>query len=175
MQGIEQTGVDTVIAYKRSGNFKETVIPERDGAPLIEVLSGFLASTYVLYHKSLYYHWNVTGSNFFSLRRLFEYHYQDMLEAADEIAERIRALGYFSAGTLAVFVEAASVPEDRKLPESDYEMIENLMAGHHICAEEARHVLRIAQVDNDTITADIMTRRIRFHDNAMWMLRALQM
>ena len=56
-------------------------------------LSQVLADTYVLYLKTHAYHWNVTGPLFSSLHTLFEGQYNDLHDAADALAERIRALG----------------------------------------------------------------------------------
>jgi starvation-inducible DNA-binding protein len=137
-------------------------------------LSRFLASTYALYQKSLFYHWNVTGRSFMQLHALFEEHYQELHRAGDVLAERIRALGFFAPGTLAEFAKLSAVPEDSKLPDSDSKMIENLLKSHEICSKEARDVLNAADDAQDEVTVDLMVQRMAFHDKAAWMLRALQ-
>ncbi|MEJ0063904.1 MAG: DNA starvation/stationary phase protection protein [Alphaproteobacteria bacterium] len=137
-------------------------------------LSRFLASTYALYQKSLFYHWNVGGPHFVSLHKLFEEHYQELHEAGDTIAERIRALGYFAPGTLTEFAALSSVAEDRKLPASAKEMIGNLLKSHEVCSGEARKVLTISEEADDQVTFDLMVQRMAFHDKAAWMLRELQ-
>ncbi|MDN3718226.1 ferritin-like domain-containing protein [Roseibium salinum] len=60
------------------------------------LLSDTLVSTYQLLIKSHLYHWNVVGPLFKPLHDLTEEHYQALLEAADIIAERIRALGHLA-------------------------------------------------------------------------------
>jgi starvation-inducible DNA-binding protein len=141
---------------------------------LVGAMSRFLASTYVLYHKTLYYHWNVVGSHFFSLHKLFEQHYVDLQEAGDLIAERIRAMGYTSPGRLCEFLEMASLTEDDILPSSDMEMIVSLIKDHKTCAEEAKAVLDMADDVSDAVSSDIMMQRIKFHEKAIWMLEALK-
>src|SRR6266849_1281287 len=56
-------------------------------------LSKLLADTYTLYLKTQGFHWNVTGPRFHDLHKLFEEQYNELADANDEIAERIRALG----------------------------------------------------------------------------------
>ena len=53
-----------------------------------------LADTYTLLVKTHVYHWNVVGPIFLPLHELTEKQYQNLFEAADTIAERIRALGH---------------------------------------------------------------------------------
>ncbi|NDF12061.1 MAG: DNA starvation/stationary phase protection protein [Proteobacteria bacterium] len=138
-----------------------------------QALSGFLASTYTLYQKSLFYHWNVTGENFVGLHSLFEQHYEELHKAGDALAERIRALGHFAPGTLGEFCALTQVEEDKKLPSDARQMIMNLLESHEICSQEARLVLKAAEDAEDDVTADLMIERMAFHDKAAWMLRAL--
>ena len=64
-------------------------------------LTDILAGTYHLTIKSHVYHWNVSGPLFKSLHELTEEHYEALFQAADVIAERIRALGHLAPVNLA--------------------------------------------------------------------------
>ena len=142
-------------------------------ALVAHALSNFLASTYTLYQKSLFYHWNVTGPNFVGLHLLFEQHYEELHKAGDTIAVRIRALGHASPGTFSEFLSMSSVKEDSKLPVASA-MVINLIKSHEICSKEAHKVLDIAEKAQDEVTVDLMVQRMAFHDKAAWMLRAIQ-
>lgn len=135
-------------------------------------LSGFLASTYTLYMKTLFYHWNVTGPTFPGLHKMFEEHYQELHLAGDELAERVRALGHMTPGTYREFSELSKVKEDDKLPRDSKVMVENLMKSHEACSLEAREVLKVAEGCGDEVTMDMMVDRMAFHDKTAWMLRA---
>ena len=65
-----------------------------DRKRLADSLAKIVADTYVLLVKTQGYHWNVVGPLFVSLHKLTEEQYEDLFEAADELAERIRALGH---------------------------------------------------------------------------------
>lgn len=145
----------------------------RERAETARALSHFLASTYVLYQKTLFYHWNVTGQNFVGLHSLFEQHYEELHKAGDTIAERIRALGHVSPGTFAEFLAMSSIGEDKKLP-NPAAMLHTLLKSHEKCSMEAREVLEVADKAGDEVTKDLMIRRMDVHDKAAWMLRALQ-
>lgn len=147
-------------------------INEHQRKKVANALGTVLASTYSLYVKSLFYHWNVTGPRFHSLHGLFEEHYQNLHDAGDEIAERIRALGHFTPGTLKVFGELSVVADDDELPKDADGMLASLKKANEQVSAEARRVLKIAEEADDEVTIDMMVERMRYHDEAVWMLSA---
>lgn len=138
-----------------------------------KALSSLLASTYLLYLKTLYYHWNVTGQNFLSLHEFLEKQYNQLHLAGDELAERIRALGHFTPGTVSEFVNSSLIKDDRALPSSADAMVKNLLQANQQCSKQAREVLKIAEDAEDEVTIDMMVGRMTEHDKAAWMLRAI--
>lgn len=151
----------------------ETGINERNRKAVAERLSVLLADTYTLYVKTHNYHWNVTGSNFAGLHQVFETQYLALAEAADDIAERIRALGFRAPGSFTEFQKLSSIREadSSSLPTAD-EMIRELEEGHEHIAREARKAVRIAQEADDEATVDLMTTRMHAHEKFAWMLRS---
>lgn len=147
-------------------------VKQEKRAAVAKELSKFLASTYTLYMKTLYYHWNVTGKQFHSLHELFEGQYEDLHTAGDELAERIRALGHYTPGTFKSYLEMSEVTEDDALPESAEAMVRNLLTDNETCSVAARNVLKIAEDAEDEVTVDMMVGRMSVHDEAAWMLRA---
>lgn len=135
-------------------------------------LAGFLATTYTLYMKTLYYHWNVTGPQFHSLHTLFEEQYNDLHTAGDEIAERIRALGHFTPGTFKAFSKMSAIEEDNELPPEATQMVKNLLEDNELLSKEARKVLKCAEEAEDEVSVDMMVERMSIHEEAAWMLRA---
>ncbi|MEZ0262209.1 MAG: Dps family protein [Alphaproteobacteria bacterium] len=148
---------------------------EKSALPqVVKALTGVLGSTYVLYQKSLYYHWNVRGANFYGLHKLFEEHYEELHNAGDVIAERIRALGYVAPGTLAEFLQLSLVKEDKDLPKDTATMVANLLESHEICSKQAQETLKLAEKSEDQVTMDLMVKRMDFHAKTAWMLRAIE-
>ncbi|MBO0347346.1 Dps family protein [Roseibium limicola] len=136
-------------------------------------LSVALARTYILVVKSHLYHWNVVGPLFKSIHDLTEEHYENLFAAADEIAERIRALGFQAPVEAADFgVELGEVLPKGKMPNAAG-MIENLVKDHEAIAAQFRDIASYAGDQDDLVTEDMLTARIAFHEQASWMLRAL--
>ena len=135
-------------------------------------LSHFLADAYTLYLKTHNFHWNVTGPMFNTLHLMFETQYNELWLANDQIAERIRSLGYPAPGTYAEYVKLASVKETPGQPKAD-EMVRLLVEGQEAVARTARKIFPLVEKANDEPTADLLTQRMQVHEKTAWMLRSL--
>ena len=139
---------------------------------LAQGLSTVLADTYTLYLKTHNFHWNVTGPMFQTLHVLFETHYTEQWAAVDQLAERIRALGYPAPGSYKQFAELTSIQEADGVPNAK-EMIRQLADGQDAVCRSARKVVRIAEEAGDVVSADLLTQRLTIHEKNAWMLRSL--
>lgn len=135
-------------------------------------LSRLLADTYTLYLKTHNYHWNVTGPMFTSLHVLFEEQYTELATAVDVIAERIRALGEFAPGSYQAFAKLTEIKEENEVPNAE-QMIQNLLDSHEIIIRHSRDLLQSDAIENDDVSADLLTQRMDFHEKTAWMLRSL--
>ncbi len=168
----EGEGPVQLVTPKDDGQNTDVGIEDKMRTEVATALGSILASTYSLYVKALFYHWNVTGPQFHGLHALFEEHYENLHDAGDQLAERIRALGHFTPGTLSSFAALSVVKDDEYLPKNAEDMLKNLRVAHELCAGEARQVFDVAQRAGDEVTSDMMVERMRFHDEANWMLSA---
>lgn len=139
---------------------------------LANCLCGLLADTYLLLVKTQGYHWNVVGPLFVSLHRLTEEQYTNLFEAVDDLAERIRALGYPAPSSITEMIAMAEIEEDTGNPSAE-RMIKTLVADHERLVRRLREATSAAEGEHDVVTADLLTARMRFHEQAVWMLRAV--
>lgn len=130
-----------------------------------------LAETYVLYTKTQAIHWNVVGPMFYSLHKMTEEQYEDLAEAIDEIAERIRALGSPAPASFAEFLELSDIKELRDVQTAEA-AVEMLWNDHETAARTFREAATLADEMEDVVTADLLTDRIARHEKVAWMLRA---
>jgi len=146
-----------------------------DRKKVAEGLSRFLADSFTLYLKTHNFHWNITGPMFNSLHVMFETQYNEQWTALDEIAERMRALGFNAPASYAEFIRLTSIPEEPGLTETaDWrEMVRQLTVGNEAVCRTARKVLKIADDAGDDPTVDLMTQRLNVHEKNAWMLRSL--
>lgn len=150
-------------------------IKDADRKKVTDGLSRFLADAYTLYLKTHNFHWNVTGSMFNSLHTMFETQYTEQWTALDEIAERIRALGFNAPGSYREFVALTSIAEEPGLTDSaDWrEMVRQLVQGNEAVCRTARRVLEQAEKAGDAPSEDLLTQRLQTHEKYAWMLRSL--
>jgi starvation-inducible DNA-binding protein len=146
-------------------------ISEENRKEIADALSRVLADSYMLYLKTHNYHWNVTGELFHSLHEQFEEQYTELADAIDEIAERIRALGYRAPGTFKEFNELTSIDEQQDEPEA-MEMVRRLAIGNEQVLRTAREALEPANNAEDEATIDLLTERLHVHSKTAWMLRS---
>jgi starvation-inducible DNA-binding protein len=118
------------------------------------------------------FHWNVKGPMFNSLHQMFMTQYTEQWAALDQIAERIRALGYPAPGTYAQFVKLATIKEIEGVPAA-LDMVRHLVAAQEATARTARKLLPVVGEADDQPTADLLTQRLDVHEKTAWMLRSL--
>ncbi|AXI83978.1 DNA starvation/stationary phase protection protein [Xylella taiwanensis] len=150
-------------------------IKTSDRKTIAEGLSHYMADAFTLYLKTHTFHWNVTGPMFNSLHTMFETQYTEQWAALDEIAERIRALGYNAPGSYKEYLALTSIEEEPGLSDNtDWrEMVRQLVIGNEAVCRTARKVLSTAEDASDDPTADLLTQRLQIHEKYAWMLRSL--
>jgi starvation-inducible DNA-binding protein len=138
-----------------------------------EGLIKLLANNYVLYLKTHNFHWNVVGPMFQPLHSLFETQYMDLWNAADKIAERVRALGFFVPASYVDFSKLSKIKEavgtrsvKAKL------MISQLIDDQEIIIRLARELLPKVEEMEDQVTVDLLSERMEVHEKNAWMLRS---
>lgn len=136
-------------------------------------LAAATADTYILLAKTQGYHWNVAGPLFVSIHELTEEQYQDLFEAADELAERIRALGEPSPGSYKRFAELSAVEEDDGSPKSAKQMVEALAHDNELVARRLKAASDVAEELGDKVSEDMLIERMQVHEQNAWMLRAI--
>lgn len=151
---------------KSNGNKKKNTV-----SPVVEVLITLLADTYVLYTKTQNFHWNVSGPLFFTYHQAFENQYEQLSDAVDVLAERIRALGEKTPASLAQFLKITSLNEaDENLKAN--EMLQTLLLDHELLAFNIENAFEIMDESGDEVTMDILIQRKTEHDKTAWMLRS---
>jgi starvation-inducible DNA-binding protein len=134
-------------------------------------MANSLADSYLLMVKTQGYHWNVVGPLFYSLHKLTEEHYNNLFAAVDELAERIRALGYPAPASITDMIGRTVITEETGNPTTE-QMVKNLIDDHEAVASRFREYVEIAEGVNDVVSAEMLTARLAYHEKSLWMLRA---
>jgi starvation-inducible DNA-binding protein len=150
-------------------------ISAADRKKISQALSTYQSDAFTLYLKTHNFHWNVTGPMFNALHAMFEVQYTEQWNALDDVAERIRALGFNAPGSYAEFMRLSSIKEEPGLTQApDWrEMVRQLVVGNEAVCRTARKVLKTGEGGGDDPTVDLMTQRLQTHEKYAWMLRSL--
>ena len=137
-----------------------------------KILNNLLSDEYLLYTKTLKYHWNVYGMVFHDFHKLFLEQYEALLEIADEVAERARALGEPALGSMTEFLKHSRLKEEPgKIPDA-HGMIKQLLADHETIIRQMREDLATCEKLGDMGTNNFLTEMLEKHEKFAWMLRA---
>lgn len=138
---------------------------------VVKALNLLLADSYALMANTHYAHWNVEGTGFFVLHQAFQAHYENLFEAIDEIAERVRALDAYALGGLRNFASESGMEEfNTPLAAKDY--VAGLIVGHEKAISDAVALRDAAGIANDLETQDLAIGRIQWHQKTVWMLKS---
>lgn len=136
-----------------------------------KALSLVLAHSYALAIKTQNYHWNVTGPQFKNLHELFGSQYEELSDAIDEVAERIRSLDVLVPASFDVFKNNSTI-KDGNHKNSSTKMVEELYHGNQTLVKVINDALEICQKEGDEASADLMINRTQVHDKNAWMLKS---
>ena len=152
----------------------EIGISDKDREVVSRALSAVLADTYTLYLKTHGYHWNVMGPHFQTLHVMFEAQYTELWAAVDEVAERIRALGFPAPCGYRAFEGLSRIDSDDGANSvlSAREMVASLLGGHEVLVRGLREAQRVAASVGDEASADLLVQRLQASEKVAWMLRS---
>lgn len=163
---------DSALAARAAEIEVESGVKRKDREQLSQRLSRCLADTYVLALKTQGFHWNVAGPLFYSLHKMTEEQYEDLYQAGDELAERIRAIGFPAPGSYSQFSKLTEIEEETGIPTAKG-MLGQLADDNETCARSMREAAMEAEDIGDIMTHDLLTARIGKHEENVWMLRAM--
>jgi starvation-inducible DNA-binding protein len=142
-----------------------------DPQRICSLLNVVLADEFVLTVKTRNHHWNLVGPRFPSLHKMFDDQYNELDDAIDEVAERVRALGGRALGSMAEFLRETRLEETEDELDSDG-MVEDLARDHERLAAELRADIKQAGSAGDEGTVALLGELLVRHEKMAWMLRA---
>ena len=148
-------------------------ITEQNRQSVTETLSSILSDEYVLYTKTRNYHWNVVGPHFSDYHKAFEEQYEGLSDDIDEIAERVRALGFKVPSSLSEFQKNSQLKEHPgEYPDANT-MVSNLLTDHESVIQTIREKIPACDKYGDIGTEDFLTALLEKHEKTSWMLRSI--
>lgn len=146
-------------------------LPAEEIDELTTLLNGYLSDLFVLYVKTLNFHWNIEDPRFFSLHKMLDDQYEKLEEYIDEVAERIRKLGRKVPASMEFFLGQSQLTESGPNLSSN-QMLAEVAESHEKLIITNRMMIDKANEIGDPGTADMLTGILRYHEKVVWMVRA---
>ncbi len=142
-----------------------------DLKPIITQLNNLLSSYHIYYINVRGYHWNVKGSDFFTLHVKFEELYTQLQLQIDEIAERILTLGGTPLHAYSDFAQHSRIKEDKNVFDGR-KCVEGVIKGLNELISEQRELASASDEAGDQGTNDLVTDYIQEQEKLIWMYNA---
>ena len=140
---------------------------------IADQLSKILADEFVLYSKTLNFHWNIEGPDFHSVHVYLETLYEEQQEVVDTVAEKIRMIGHYVPATLEKYSELTHLTEKTKGKNDSQSIFAELLEDHEsiimFLREELKPIADKWQADG---ISDYLTGLMEQHEKIAWMLRS---
>ena len=147
-------------------------LPEGSRRTICEMLNSRLAEAIDLGLQAKQAHWNVKGSSFYALHKLFDEIAEGVQEHVDDIAERLVQLGGIAEGTISALEQRSKLPEYPLTIADGVEHLIALQTSVAQFAEAVRKAIDEAAETPDADTADLMTEVSRAMDKYLWLIEA---
>ncbi|SDS24386.1 starvation-inducible DNA-binding protein [Polaribacter sp. KT25b] len=148
-------------------------ISSKNKQNLADQLSKVLADEFVLYSKTLNFHWNIEGPDFHSVHLYLETLYEEQQEVVDTVAEKIRMLGHFVPATLEKYLELTHLTEKTKGKNDSQSIFSELLEDHEsiiiFLREEIKPIVEKWHAEG---ISDYITGLMEQHEKTAWMLRS---
>ena len=138
----------------------------------VKVLNQHLADAFDLMSQVKQAHWNVKGSDFWQLHKLFDEVAERAAEWVDELAERVTALGGYATGTVRMAATASTLPELPTDITAGMDYVKAVAERLAAFTNSARQAIDETDKLGDADTADLFTEISRCADKYLYFLEA---
>lgn len=138
---------------------------------MINKLNIFLSDLNVFYRKLQNYHWNIKGSDFFTVHAKLEEYYNEMNILIDEIAEHILSIEGEPLGTLKDYLNKTNIVEAENKKVNSTTVFNEIIKDYSILLKNAYDIKSIADTNSESKTSALMDNIIEDYTKKLWMLK----
>ncbi|MGR6330354.1 Dps family protein [Sphingomonas sp. XXL09] len=117
-------------------------------------------------------HWNVSGTLFYPMHELLQDHYEGVSKYADEVAERLLAIGVSADGRANTIVRTSRIPEYAGGFTDDAQVIGWFARYYKVTSDEIGQGIKATE-DKDPTTSNLLQEVQHAIDKYQWQMRAM--
>ncbi len=127
---------------------------------------------FVLQTKVLGFHWNITGPHFTERHEFFQESYQELSEALDDVAERMRVLNAPAPQGVRELSTGAVIDDTQGMLMAN-QMLDVSKDDYQKLIQTLRVMLDALRNAADEGTKDLLIEHLRQFEKRLWMIRSL--
>ena len=171
LDNTDKSGEKVTTSKSSPKKTRDISLAATDMSAIVEQLNSLLANYHIFYTNVRGYHWNVRGSDFFTLHVKFEELYTALQIQIDEIAERILTLQGTPLHAYSDFLKISSIKEDKNVSDG-VACVKGILTGLTMTIAKEREIIDLADEDDDQGTADQLTAYVQEQEKLVWMYNA---
>ena len=133
-------------------------------------LNALLADTFALYMKTKNFHWHMSGPHFRDYHLLLDEQASQILEATDDMAERVRKIGGTTLRSIGHIARLQRVLDNDAEFVSPQDMLAELRDDNKDFAQRLREVHDLCDEHGDVATASLIENWIDEAERRTWFL-----
>ena len=147
-----------------------TDLTPKESQAITEALNPLVADLFALYVKTKNFHWHLSGSHFRDYHLLFDEQADQIFEAVDTLAERVRRVGGTTIRSISHINQLQTIEDDNNDFVPPGEMVRRLMEDNAHLAQTQRAAHNVCEQSRDVATASMLEIIIDESERRKWFL-----
>ena len=147
-----------------------TDLTPKESQAITEALNPLVADLFALYIKTKNFHWHMSGSHFRDYHLLLDEQADQIFDAIDTLAERVRRVGGTTIRSISHIAQLQTVQDSNAEFVPPGEMIRQLMEDNGHLAKAQRDAHEVCDNSRDYATASLLETTIDEAERRKWFL-----
>jgi len=160
-----------IMEVESKNTYKKLGFDKSEATELVDSLNDLLCNYMVLYQKIRNFHWNVKGPEFFDVHEKFEEEYLTAAENIDDVAERVRILGFTPTSTLKEYIAKSDIEEPTGQVGA-MDMVRAIVADYETLISFIVDSIDLASEHGDVGTKEMLQAMLLAKEEKHWMFSA---
>ena len=135
-----------------------------------KALTAILADIFALYVKTKNFHWHMSGPHFRDYHLLLDEQSEQIIAAADPIAERVRKIGGTTLRSIGHIARLQRAPDNDNEGVAAQDMLAELLADNQRLLENLRSAHSVCDEHRDIASASLIENWVDEAERRIWFL-----
>jgi starvation-inducible DNA-binding protein len=147
-----------------------TDLTAKGAQAIIDAINPLVADLFALYVKTKNFHWHLAGAHFREYHLLFDEQADQIFDAIDLLAERVRKVGGTAIRSIGHIRQLQTIADDHDAFVPAATMVQRLLDDNTVLAKAERAAHEVCERHRDVATASILETLIDEAERRAWFL-----